>query len=307
MDGAQNDRTVLFADIAGSTRLIEDVGDQAARQLMLDCLAVVAEVVEAGGGAVKDRIGDELVCTFPDPDAAAAAAVSMHAKVSAAHAQGRLSRPLRLRVGFLHGPILETGEGIFGATVHAAARLSALAKAGQILTTRATLDLLDRERARRSRFFDNVVFKGMAGLQEVHELVWSMSATTAHIPLRKAVVKTRAVELSYEGKRIRVDESRPRVELGRDPACDLCVDGRAVSQLHARVLWASGSIRIEDVSTNGTVVERKGASPVRLHREQADLAGSGILRLGMPDRDDLSALVDYQCDHTIDFGQAAPS
>jgi len=303
MDGARIDRTVLFADIAGSTRLYESVGDEAARGLLLACLDIVAAAVEAGGGRIHDRIGDELMCTFPEPDAAATAAMAMHTRVSAAHVEGKLAQPLRLRVGFVHGPILETTEGIFGTTVHAAARLSSLAKAGQILTTRDTLDALPAERRRRSRLFGNHVLKGMTGLQEIHELVWSISATTAHIPLRKAKVRTRGVELTYGGQRVRVDLSLPRVELGRDPACDLRVDGRAVSQLHARIVWVDGRIRLEDVSTNGTVVERKGVSPIRVHHEGTDLTGSGVLRLGMPDRDDLSALIEYHCDHTIDFQQ----
>ena len=52
---------ILFADVAGSTRLYESLGDSAAHARVEACLDLVtAAVLEAGGTIVK-RIGDEIM------------------------------------------------------------------------------------------------------------------------------------------------------------------------------------------------------------------------------------------------------
>src|ERR1700689_4189553 len=43
------------------------------------------------------------------------------------------------------------------------------------------------------------------------------------------------------------------VTLGRHPQCVLCLDSDLVSRQHAIVEVGPGSIRVEDVSTNGTI------------------------------------------------------
>ena len=62
MTRRQETLRILFADITDSTYFYETLGDDRARQIVLDCLDVVSDVVTAGGGRVVDRIGDELMC-----------------------------------------------------------------------------------------------------------------------------------------------------------------------------------------------------------------------------------------------------
>ncbi|MHC4222818.1 MAG: adenylate/guanylate cyclase domain-containing protein [Planctomycetota bacterium] len=292
------EETVLFADIAGSTRIYEELGDEAGRTAVMNCLDVVARVIREHGGTVIERIGDERLATFPEADSAAETAADLHTKVTFASFRGDLGYRMRIRVGFEHGSVVETDQGLFGNTVHAAARLAALAKAGQTLTSKQTLQLLADDFQLQSRHYDSVVLKGRTGECEVYEMIWSLQAT--RIPVRKKVRPAkraaRGVELEYDGRILRVDAERPRVELGRDPACDICVEGDSVSQLHARVTWNRGEVRLEDVSTNGTVMERPDRPPLRLHHLGAALLGSGALRLGVPEDAQDSALVRYRCD-----------
>ena len=292
------EETVLFADIAGSTRIYEELGDEAGRKAVMGCLDLVARVVREHGGTVIERIGDELLSPFPAPDPAAQTAADLHTKVTFASVRGELACRMRIRVGFEHGPVVETDEGLFGNTVHAAARLAGLAKAGQTLTSKPTLERLGDDFKLQSRYYDSVVLKGRTGECEVYEMVWSLQAT--RIPVRKQAGPKRrgasGVELEYGGRVLRVDAQRPRAELGRDPACDICVEGDSVSQLHARVTWNRGEVRLEDVSTNGTVMERADRPPLRLHHLGATLSGSGSLRLGAHEEDDDVALVRYRCE-----------
>ena len=290
------EETVFFADIVGSTRMYEELGDDRGRALLLACLEAMTLSVERCAGRVVERIGDELLCTFAVPDDAARAAASMHLEVGLAHADGRLSRAMRVRVGFEHGPVIDTGVSVFGNTVHSAARLASRAKAGQTLTTRNTLVKLGGSWRRASRLFDLAVLKGQRGEQELHELIWN-DATTSTFQVcvgPRAEPRTgRRVELRYGGQTWRVDAARPRVEIGRDAAADMSVTGQSVSHVHARVLLTHGRFWVEDVSTNGTRMERDGHAPATIHHEIVPLDGSGVLRLGVPDDE---AVIRYRCE-----------
>ena len=58
-------RTVLFADVSGSTQLYESAGDAPAAKAIAQCIQVLREVTEAAGGEVVKEIGDEVMTTFP--------------------------------------------------------------------------------------------------------------------------------------------------------------------------------------------------------------------------------------------------
>ena len=292
------EKCVLFADIAGSTQMYDRHGDEPTQELLVKCLDLMAEIVCSHRGEVVRRIGDELLCTFPNAEDAAAAANSLQTQVFDGHATGRFRWPVRLRIGFEYGPFIEEDGALFGSVVHAAARLASLAKAGQTLTSEATLGLLNPAFRCFSRFHDTVMFKGMSGEQKVHELLWSMpQLTVARRPAAPAPrpVGIRGVKLEYEGRAYHVGLECPRIEIGRDASCDVRVAGAAVSQLHARVVWNQGEVQIEDVSTNGTVVESNGAGRVVVHHGKASLRGEGVIRLGDA-AEAGGALVSYRCE-----------
>jgi class 3 adenylate cyclase len=288
--------TVLFADIAGSTRLTEELGDHGARDVLSTCLDLMEEFVVKHRGSVSRRIGDELLCLFPDADTGAAAAADLHSALTLAHRKGKLPRPVRLRIGFDHGAVVEQDGDLYGHTVNAAARLASMAKSGQTLTTKHTLERINPVLRMFARYFDSVIFKGIGGEQEVYDLPWLTEMTTrvAQPRTRRAATVT-AIELEYGGEMHRVDVTRPRVEIGRDVACDLPVSGDAVSMVHARVLWDRGKARIEDMSTNGTTIRRQEANAVTIRHEEASLLGAGLLCLGDPDDESLGARIRYRC------------
>ena len=291
-------KTILFADVVDSTGLYDELGDQVARHLLVQCLDLMTRVVEDCKGVVEDRIGDEVLCTFDEPDDAAHAASQLQQRVQDGHGAGELDHPMRIRVGLEHGPIMRTQEGLFGTTIHTAARLVALAKAGQILTTKTTLDQLGPIRRRMERFFDTVVLKGIASEQDIHELLWDTSLTvvpTGRAPRRARKAGTQAVELTFKDKTVRVDASQPRVTLGRDTTCTLRLEGSAVSRLHARVNWNRGKARVEDVSTNGTCVEPKDGALKTYHHDGGQLTGHGVIRCGCLGPESDAALLTYRC------------
>lgn len=71
--------TVLFADICGSTSLYHALGDETARSLVAAGLAEITAVLPEHSGCLVKTIGDEVMCTFDDPDRAVQAAAMMYA------------------------------------------------------------------------------------------------------------------------------------------------------------------------------------------------------------------------------------
>lgn len=296
----QVERTVLFADIAGSTRLYGQFGDAATKQLLSDCLDLMESIVKERKGHVARRIGDEILCTFAQPNDAALAAMRMQAQVSEGNLKGLFPTAMRIRVGFEHGLIIEADGALYGNVVHTAARIAALAKARQILLSAATAEHLNPALRNFIRFYRRTMLKGQSGEQEIHELVWNLEDSTISSKQSPGAAPKRSrslqyVELMFRGSVVRADVDRPQVDVGRDPSCDLCVSGASVSQQHARIIWDRGAAQVVDVSTNGTLVEPAGGAVQALHHGRAPLRGEGVLVFGDAEDRSSCAIVRFRC------------
>ena len=64
----------MFADVSGSTKIYEELGDETAKGIMDQCLGHLQGVIESHKGIVIKKIGDELMCRFESADAAISAA-----------------------------------------------------------------------------------------------------------------------------------------------------------------------------------------------------------------------------------------
>ncbi|MGH8560797.1 MAG: adenylate/guanylate cyclase domain-containing protein, partial [Nevskiales bacterium] len=147
------DLVILFADICGSTRLYESLGDTRASAAIGNCLKQIEHSARAHGGELIKTIGDEVLMLFPQPDDAATAARDMHL---AAHAlPATENSPMTLHIGFHLGSALREGKDVLGDGVNVAARLVGLAKPGQTLTSAATLRQLSNDWLNLARQVDS--------------------------------------------------------------------------------------------------------------------------------------------------------
>jgi DNA-binding NarL/FixJ family response regulator len=119
--------TLLFTDIEGSTRLVQQLGDDYPAALA-EHRQVVRDAAKAHGGEEIDCRGDEFSFGFPDPERAVRAALAMQA----AHGNG-----LRVRMGIHTGEPLRADGGYVGVDVHRAARICAAGHGGQVLVSDA--------------------------------------------------------------------------------------------------------------------------------------------------------------------------
>src|SRR5438094_842704 len=79
---------------------------------------------------------------------------------------------LSIRIGFHFGLVLEDKGDFWGDGVNTAARLAALAKAGQILTSGATANALPAAQRAGLRDLDAIQVKGKHDAVRVFELMW---------------------------------------------------------------------------------------------------------------------------------------
>src|SRR3989338_11702062 len=83
---------VLFADVSGSTRLYELLGDTRAFAAINSCLDVLRHVTAVHGGRVVKTIGDEIMAVLPNACAAAQAACAKQTEGTAPPAGGKKNR-----------------------------------------------------------------------------------------------------------------------------------------------------------------------------------------------------------------------
>ena len=137
--------TVAFTDLEGFTRFTERNGDEPASQLIADHHRTVGPIVRSRGGRVAKRIGDGLLLTFPEPEAAVLACLELVASPPV---------PLRLRAGVHVGDLVVTRDDVVGHVVNVAARVTESAKGGEVIVTgdvRARAESLPRVNFSRPR------------------------------------------------------------------------------------------------------------------------------------------------------------
>ncbi len=136
---AATERTFLFTDVEGSTRLWEQSPD-----LMRSALArhdaILRAAIAAAGGEVVKSTGDGMMAVFDNP--AAAVTASMEAQRALATEAWPDSCPIRVRMGIHTGSAESRGGDYFGPTVNRTARIMAAGHGGQVLVSAATADLL---------------------------------------------------------------------------------------------------------------------------------------------------------------------
>jgi class 3 adenylate cyclase len=285
----------MFCDVSGSTTLYRTLGDEAAEALVRGTLERMTGLVTAEEGRVIKTIGDELMCRFPTGEHAARAAIDMQRKVRLPGADG--GDKLRLRIGFAAGSAVERDGDLFGDVVNIAARLAAMAKADQILTTSATADAFNPELKGSTRLFDQTPVKGIKEMISVVQVLWDQRNQTTLVVLSPSdtSLSTR-LELDYAGQTYTFTPKELPKRIGRNDDCDLVVRSDRASRHHARIEYNRGKFMLVDESSNGTYVEVEEARGSRrnlvyVRNEMFALVGSGRFALGTRPADDPHVLV----------------
>ncbi len=134
--------TFLFADIEGSTRLLEQLGDRYP-QVLDDYRRLFRKALEERGGKEIDTSGDGFCVAFPRArDALSAAIAAQRAMAAHSWPDGTF---LRVRVGIHTGEPMIGDTGYVGVDLHRAACICAAGHGGQVLISQTTHELVARD------------------------------------------------------------------------------------------------------------------------------------------------------------------
>ena len=298
-----SDRTILFADLRGSTGLFESLGNAEATSVVTHCVSSLGPVVEKHGGHVVKTLGDGLMAVFDTPAQAVQSALQMHEVLadivkrgSAQGASPAALRSLHLQVAASRGEVVEMAGDCFGDAVNVAARLLDHAGDNETLITGPVLVGLARSLKPRFRSLDQMVLRGRVEPVQVYVHGGRRSGDSAATQFGDVspAVEPDAIRLQWLQLNLVFASRQTPVVMGRSPQAHFCVDDSRVSRSHARLDWHGGSFQLSDLSYNGTYVRFADGEIVSLRRGSCLLHGKGAIGLGGSPADPTSACVRFE-------------
>jgi class 3 adenylate cyclase len=186
--------TFVFTDIEGSTRLLQELGDEGYGRVSGDHRRLVREAFGARGGTEIDTQGDAFFFSFPRARDAVAAAVD--AQRALRDHEWPEGREVSVRMGLHTGEPHVGEEGYLGLDVVRAARISAAGYGGQILISETTRALLGNQLPDGVAVHD----LGQQDLKDVqHEHIYELSIdgrSLAGRPLKTQKPQSRQEEMA---------------------------------------------------------------------------------------------------------------
>jgi adenylate cyclase len=283
--------TVVFADLTGSTRVFEAMGNTRATETVTRLVQWIGGVCASHHGRVVKTLGDGVFAIFADSASALEAVLEMQR-----NHQKRVSAwpmPLRmdLQIGVASGEVLEVDGDVYGDAVNLASRLSDLAGPGQIWATASVIEQLAGTSVRH-RNLGPINIRGKNETPVVHRIDWqddmsdflTMPASLVEQPRPDSSFGQ--IELTWLDVRSMFGVAELPIHLGRVDEAQFVVNDPRVSRLHARIEARQGSCVLVDISTYGTWVRFHGpagaSGEIALRRDECVLHGSGEIGLGAP-------------------------
>ena len=156
--------TVVFTDIVGSTKVLEDLGEEGAQEVFREHDALVRHHVERHGGTEVEKEGDSFMLAFSGARPAVQCAVAIQ--------WAFVDHALSIRAGINTGDVVADDDRYFGRAVFLAARVSGYADGGEIIVSDVTralagdlpgVSFLDRGEHE---------LKGLSGTHRLWEVAW---------------------------------------------------------------------------------------------------------------------------------------
>ena len=299
--GKEIEVAIVFADVVGSTKLYELLGDLRARDMVAVCIDVMRAATDQNHGTVIKTMGDEVMATFPTADDALNAAAQMQKQIVLHPALKVDEQIVAIRIGCHFGPVVLENRDIFGSAVHTANRMTSQAKAGQIITTATMVERLSGEWRASVRQIDIATLKGRSSEVALFEVLWQSEDITSMVPAIAITSRERGeqglrLRLRYQGQEVLVEDGHGSITMGRAEENDLVIKGNLISRLHARVEFNRNKFILVDQSTNGTFVVGKDGEEAFVRRDSMQIRGEGLIGLGNAPDSNSSQVIRFACE-----------
>jgi adenylate cyclase len=276
---------VMFADVAGSTAMYENMGDDLARERISRALNALISISQRHQGKLVKTIGDEILVYFTSMDDAVFAARAIQIAMEDDRSPETVG--VSIRIGMQYGSTILENDDIFGDTVNVAARITSMAKARQILLTQEIAFMVKSpELSNNMRPYDRLRIKGKNEQLDVYLYAWEEESDMTNMATASSFTNPSRNEqlsnltLNYTGKDYSIPVDTTSYLMGRGKDCELIVKGDLISRYHSRIEHRRGKYIITDQSTNGTFIRTIEGQSIFLRREEFTLFGSGYISLG---------------------------
>jgi DNA-binding SARP family transcriptional activator len=177
--------TILFADLAGSARMRERLGDDEADVVRALHDRVLRDVLAAHGAIGVKALGDGLLAAFAAAGAALACAVEMQRAIDRQARRGPFA--LELRIGVGAGDVTWAGDDFSGTPVIEAQRLCAAASSGRILVGDAVRLLAGAGTEAEYEYAGELALRDLVQSVRAWSVRWTVQRTVA-VPFPASLV-----------------------------------------------------------------------------------------------------------------------
>ncbi|WP_160329883.1 adenylate/guanylate cyclase domain-containing protein [Sterolibacterium denitrificans] len=312
---AQRRLCVLYADVAGSKRLTERIGEAEAARAFERCFNRMERAVSSFNGRIVKHIGERLMAVFEGAEGVEGTEGAEEALRAACEMQSRVEKlpavsgiKLALGIGLHHGPMVEGGNDSSGDTVKVAARLARLAKGGQVLTSASTVAALPASLSQAALALGAATVSLHGEDIPVFAVLWQNIASgtpssdmgeptappSSPPSLSAPSMTVPRLRLRHDGREIVLGPERPMLTMGRDAQCDLVIRSPHASRQHGRIELRHRLYVLSDRSTNGTHVTPAAEAGLHLQDAEFVLRGRGCLSFGPLAEAEAGDIVTYE-------------
>lgn len=184
-DRFRREITVLIADVVASTTIYHTRGDIAARAMIQRYDDLAFSAVGRHQGRVVKTVGDSVIACFEQPENAVEAAVDLQQSLAHDNAGRPPEDRMEIRIGVHYGLAIVEEQDIFGDAINFAARLQAIAGAGEVLVSGDTLRAIKEGSLPTWRSLGRRKIRGKVEKAEVFRVPWREEPRPAAAVLRR--------------------------------------------------------------------------------------------------------------------------
>ncbi len=177
--------------------------------------------------------------------------------------------------------------------------MTSQAKAGQIITTAATVEKLSPEWRASCRQIDIATLKGQGSEVALYEVLWQTEDVTSMVPaiaMNARSARHMRLRLRCNEQEVFLDEHHASITIGRAEDNDVVVKGNLISRLHARIEINRNKFVLIDQSTNGTFVQTLEGEEAFVRRDSLQIKGEGMIGLGRLPEQDSPQTIRFTCE-----------
>ena len=256
--------------------------------------SLITNTVNQNKGVVTHTVGDSILSSFADAQAALAAALDIQRRVAKAQnpSTGML---VKVRIGLAYGPVRVAAGKVSGDCVSAAGILLDKAQANEILADQSLVDAIGA--SKETRFEAGGLLDGITSYRVVSSAPGAVPAAqpvpnpppaAATVPASKQDAAPApsprpsagpALTLRYSGADRRFAPADGEIFMGRGKDVHITIPEIHVSRKHAKIVWEDGAAVLVNLSQNGTCVRFAGTGREQTCMTKLPLEGSGEIAL----------------------------